>query len=61
MNRDKEMYARETDPSGEEIYCPIDPVSGRLRLTQEDLDECVEASTVGRYSGNISVVNRFGS
>ena len=57
MILNNEIYVKYADENGEQYYCPIisfgegDPESGHY------LDDCVEVSTVGRYSGNLNVVD----
>lgn len=57
MILNNEIYVKYADENGEQYYCPIisfgegDPESGHY------LDDCVEASTVGRYLGNLNVVD----
>ena len=53
------IYGRFEDESGEEYYCPLDAVAEGRVVPEWETDNCVEASTVGRYSGNITVVDRF--
>ena len=59
MENDALKYTRYTDDTGEEYYCPSDSVLSGGAVTQEAMDACVEASTAGRYSGNLEVIDRF--
>lgn len=44
-------FKRVTDDTGEDFYCPLGIKA--YADGQPDVDECVEASTVERYSGNL--------
>lgn len=59
MNDKSEIFGKYEDDSGEEYYCPLNAVSGNNIVSESELDSCVEASTAGRYSGIINVVDRF--
>ena len=56
MNAKSETYRRHRDETGEEYYCPIGAIAEN-GTASERLDDCVEAATVGRYPGNIVVVD----
>ena len=53
MRTNIEVFKAYKDEDGEEYYCPIEDGAAA------DIDDCVEASTAGRYSGNLNVVERF--
>jgi hypothetical protein len=50
------IYRKFEDETGEEIYCPIDTKSEKRVVKTKDIDDCVEATTVGRYSGHLNVI-----
>jgi hypothetical protein len=53
-----EKYIKYDSEDGEHYYCPM--AVSAAHLTGDHIDsECVEASTAGRYSGNIDVIERF--
>ena len=56
---DKAFFSYE-DEHGETYFCPVDGDSTAAAGSEVDLDDCVEASTAGRYSGNLNVVDRVG-
>ena len=60
MNGENEVYGKYEDETGEAYYCPIDATDSRI-LPLGERDDCVEASTAGRYSGNLNVVRRYDS
>ena len=59
MNITNELLGKFEDETGEEYYCPINAVRDNRIVSDWELDHCVEASTAGRYSGNLNVVDRF--
>jgi hypothetical protein len=59
MSANNESYVRYVHENGEEYYCPLDASGEDKRSAGWDEEACVEASTVGRYSGNLAVTDRF--
>jgi len=59
MKTNEEIYGKYEDDTGEEYFCPIKAVTDARRVSEWEVDDCVEASTAGRYSGNLNVVDRF--
>lgn len=57
MSNGNTIFAKYEDETGEEYYCPIDAVTDSRTVSEGELDSCVEASTVGRYSGNLNRVD----
>lgn len=53
--KDGGVFVRVKDLSGEEFVCPINALKSVKELSPEELDECVDSATVGRYSGNIKI------
>ncbi len=58
MKKNNEIYVKYADERGEEYYCPIGPIQDDHSDSEGDLDDCIEVSTVGRYSGNLNVLDR---
>ena len=56
MNDKKAFYVRVHDKAGNEFICPIEALKNSESATEEELDQCVDDGTVGRYAGNIKVV-----
>jgi len=56
INAKDEIFGKYTDETGEEYYCPIMSVSDGHVVCDWELDNCVEASTAQRYSGNLKIV-----
>ena len=61
MSFKDEVFSVYEDDLGEEYYCPISTVTDNRYVSEWEIDNCVEASTAGRYSGNLKVVDRFRS
>ena len=57
MNSNNEIFGKYEDETGEEFYCPINAVADNHIVSEWELDNCVEASTAGRYSGNLNIVD----
>jgi len=55
MSNVNDEFKRVTDDTGEDYYCPLG--TKEYADGQPDADECVEASTVERYSGNLNKIN----
>ena len=50
-------YVKVKDGGGNEFVCPLDMLRDPQELSAEELEECVDVATVGRYAGNIDVVD----
>jgi hypothetical protein len=50
------VYVRVKDLAGNEFVCPIVALKNLQEVTDEELDHCVDDATVGRYAGNIKIV-----
>ena len=59
MNKTTELLGKFEYETGEGYYCLINAVRDNRIVSEWELDNCVEASTAGRYSGNLNVVDRF--
>jgi hypothetical protein len=55
-NAKKFIYT--TGEDDQAYVCPLEAVNSDEPVTLEQLDDCVEADVVGRYSGNLTIVNR---
>ena len=54
-NPTKETYVRVKDAKGNEFICSLDALKDIKKATDEELTNCVDDATVGRYAGNIDV------
>jgi hypothetical protein len=61
MKNKDEMFGKYEDENGEFYYCPITDVTDNQIVSEWEMDNCVEASTASRYSGNLNVADRFKS
>ena len=59
MRKENTVFAKYEDETGEEYYCPIDAVANVRTVSEWELDSCVEASTVERYSGNLDRIDQW--
>jgi len=53
----KEPFVRVKDAQGNEFLCPLTALKDIRQASDEELDNCVDDGTAGRYAGNINVVN----
>ena len=56
----KETYVRVKDVKGNEFICTIDALKDIKHATDEELTDCVDDATVGRYAGNIEIADNNG-
>lgn len=49
------LYGEYSDEMGERYYCPLAAVTTPKMVSDEIPDDCIEASVVGRYAGNIQL------
>lgn len=54
----REIYSKYEDETGEEYFCPINAVADNRIVSEWELENCVEVSTAGRYSGNLKIAGR---
>jgi hypothetical protein len=54
----KEFFVRVRDGSGREFICPLEALKDVSKASREELEQCVDSATVGRYSGNIDMVEK---
>ncbi|MFO8083111.1 MAG: hypothetical protein R6U27_02175 [Desulfobacterales bacterium] len=50
------LYVRVKDYAGNEFVCPVNSLKNPKDVSEEELENCVDDATVGRYSGNINIV-----
>lgn len=54
-DQNEELYVRVKDMAGNEFVCPIHALKNPKQMSEEDLENCVDDGTVGRYAGNINI------
>jgi hypothetical protein len=45
------------DGAGNLFVCPIDSLKHLDEVSEDELEDCVDDATVGRYAGNIDIVS----
>ncbi|MGD8962273.1 MAG: hypothetical protein PVF29_14870 [Desulfobacterales bacterium] len=58
MKAKDDIFEKYRDESGEEYFCPVNAMADNHIVSERELDNCVEVSTVGRYSGHLNVTDR---
>jgi len=56
-NEQKDSFVRVKDGQGNEFLCPLAALKDIREASDEELDNCVDDATAGRYAGNIKVVD----
>ncbi len=51
----KDIYVRVKDGAGNDFLCPLEALKDPGDVTDDDLENCVDDGTVGRYASNIEV------
>jgi hypothetical protein len=51
----KDIYVRVKDGAGNVFLCPLDALKEPGDVSDDDLENCVDDGTVGRYASNIEV------
>ena len=59
MDSPTNVFGKYRDENGEEYYCQLQSANGRQVDSEWATDHCVEASTTGRYAGNLNVSEGF--
>lgn len=57
MDANNQLYGKYNDENGEAYYCPVNLVADDHIVSESELEDCVEVSTAGRYSGNLNVID----
>lgn len=58
MAKKESLYVRVKDQFGNDFICPIKSLIDPKKATEEELENCVDDATVGRYAGNIEIVEQ---
>lgn len=56
-DKNDNIYVRVKDLAGNEFVCPLDSLRNPKDVYDEELENCVDDATVGRYAGNIKILN----
>jgi hypothetical protein len=54
----KPVYVRMKDGAGNQFLCPIDALKDLKKATDEEMEKCVDDAVVGRYAGEIKIVDK---
>ncbi len=57
MDTINQTYKQYTDEDGETYYCPVMFMDGNKVKSEWAAINCVETNIVGRYAGNLDIVN----
>jgi hypothetical protein len=57
MDANNQLYGKYNDENGEAYFCPVNQVADEHIVSEWELEDCVEVSTAGRYSGNLNVID----
>lgn len=57
MAEDDILYGKVSDENGEDYLCPLNQAATETAAVDDIPDDCVEASVVGRYAGNIQLAD----
>ena len=58
MTTKSEIFGKYKDETGEAHYCPISEVADNSIVSEWEMDNCVDVSTVERYAGNLNVADQ---
>lgn len=56
-DNDKVQWVRVNDAAGNPFVCPLDTLRDVKQLTEEELSDCIDDGLLGRYAGNIEIVD----
>ena len=51
----KEVWVRVKDYEGSDFICPLSALKDPEQATDEELENCVDSATVGRYAGILNI------
>ena len=58
MNTEKKdnLFVKVKDMAGNEFVCPLNELRNVKSVSDEELENCFEGDVVGRYAGQLSIV-----
>lgn len=58
MNTEKNdnLFVKVKDMAGNEFVCPLNELRNVKNVSDEELDNCFEGDVVGRYAGQLNIV-----
>ena len=51
------VYVKVKDMAGTDFVCPLNELRDPKSISEAELENCVEEVVIGRYAGEMSVVN----
>ena len=59
MNTEKNdgVYVKVKDMAGNEFVCPLNELRNVKGVSEEELENCFEGDVVGRYAGQLNIVD----
>ena len=58
MTTKDEIFGKFKDETGEAYFCPINEVADNNIVSEWEMDNCVDVSTVERYAGNLTIIDQ---
>jgi hypothetical protein len=59
MNTEKtnDVFVKVKDEAGNEFVCPLNELRNVKDVSAEELKNCFEGDVIGRYAGNLNIVD----
>ena len=51
-----DVFVKVKDMAGNEFVCPLNELRNVKNVREEDLEDCFEGDVVGRYAGQLNIV-----
>ena len=51
------IYVKVKDMAGNEFVCPLNDLRNVKKVSEEELENCFEGDVVGRYAGQLNIVD----
>lgn len=51
-----DVFVKVRDTAGNEFVCPLNELRNVKNVSEEDLEDCFEGDVVGRYAGQLNIV-----
>jgi hypothetical protein len=51
-----DVFVKVKDMAGNEFVCPLNELRNAKNVSEEELDNCFDGDVVGRYAGQLKVV-----
>jgi hypothetical protein len=59
MNKESQetLYVKVKDFAGNDFVCPLDELRDPTSISEAEMENCVEDAVVGRYAGQLKIVD----